>query len=406
MLNASTNALQDPNRRRLFIGMLLVAGIICVGALWKVASSSDLGEGDFTAYWSAAYLVHQGQSPYDQPSMMEVQHTLTNLSVGTITAWNPPTLFVFLLPLGWLPFFTAKSVWFVANVIMLLAIAVMLTRLYLPPRPLLIAAFCVFVVLLPQALLGVAMGQVTFLVVLGVVTSLTLIKREQWFWAGFALILTTIKPHLVILVIPYLLLYALYRRRWQLWLGLFCAGLLCMIILFVFRPPWIIDLAGILHIAPVNWATPTIGGFLSFFHITEIMRYLFVIFLPLAWFLSRPQVTMPVEAVVALLIILTVPTTFFGWSYDQTILTIPIAQLFGWLAASSRNSTKIAGVAAILIVTLLTWSHRILTTSDVYYVWIPLAWAAVYGVYFIARALNVESTTAQIGIGQGALKPQ
>ena len=101
---------------------------------------------------------------------------------------------------------------------------------------------------------------------------------------------------------------------------------------------------------------------------------------------------------VALLIIITVPTTFFGWSYDQTILAIPIAQLFGWIALSSRNTTKLLGGAAIVLVVLLSWTHRILTTSDVFYLWIPLVWAVVYGVYFARRALGLNTESAQPGI--------
>jgi len=401
MASNVTSAPPNVNRQRLLIGSLALAAVICVGVLWKVASTDGLGEGDFTAYWAAVYLLHEGQSPYDQPAMMAVQQTLVSSNGYVITAWNPPTLFVFLLPLGWLSFLAAKSVWVAANVIMLFAIAAMLARLYLPPRPRVVVAFCVFVVLFPQALIGVVMGQVTFLVVFGLVACLTLIKHDQWFWAGFALILTTIKPHMVILAVVYILLYALYRRRWQLWLGLLSAGLFCMLILFLFRPEWIMDLAGILHIAPVNWATPTIGGFVSYFHITEILRYLFVVFLPLAWFLSRPQSTMSVLASVALLTVLTVPTTFFGWSYDQTILTIPIAQLFGWLAVSSRNTTKIAGTAMILLITILTWTHHIFTTNDVYYVWIPLTWATVYFVYFITRESRVKPAAPEAVLDPG-----
>ena len=62
--------------------------------------------------------------------------------------------------------------------------------------------------------------EATFLVLLGLVCSMILIRKEQWFWAGASLILTTVKPHMALLAVPYLLLYISYRRKWQGWLGL------------------------------------------------------------------------------------------------------------------------------------------------------------------------------------------
>jgi hypothetical protein len=256
----------------------------------------------------------------------------------------------------------------------------MLGRLYLPEGQRAFVAFCLFVILFPQALVAVTMGQVTFLVLLGVVGSLVLIKREHWFWAGAVLILTSIKPHMVILSVPYLLLYLAYRRRWQAWLGLVCAGLLCILILFLFRPLWVTDFMGLLKIAPVNWATPTIGGLASSLHLTESIRYIILLLFPLVWVLSRPKTRMNVETSVALLTVLTVPATFFGWSYDQSILLIPIAQIFGWLLHSSTSATKIGVIVAIMAAVVLNWIQRIVTTDEVYYLWIPLFWAVIYGI--------------------------
>ena len=113
-------------------------------------------------------------------------------------AWNPPTLFVFLLPLTWLSFIQAKYAWLLVNLTMIVTSAIRLVNIYLPVRkPKHILVILLFVMIFPPVLAGIFMGQVTFLVFFGLVFCITLIKKEKWFWAGASLILTTIKPHLV-----------------------------------------------------------------------------------------------------------------------------------------------------------------------------------------------------------------
>jgi hypothetical protein len=224
------------------------------------------------------------------------------------------------------------------------------------------------------------MGQITFLVFLGVVACMALIKKEQWFWAGAILILTTVKPHIAILSVIYLLIHMAQNRRYQGWAGLTLAGMTCAAVLFIFRPAWVNDLAGILAIAPVNWATPTIGGMLSYLHITEAGRYLLVIFLPLPFLLAKYPQKFSMEFSVAVLTLITIPTTFYGWSYDQTILLIPIAQVIGWVSHLKNKIFNIWIAIAIGAAFFISYFQRAVTTNDLYYLWIPLFWLLVFWV--------------------------
>ena len=208
--------------------------------------------------------------------------------------------------------------------------------------------------------------------------SLFFIKREQYFWAGFCLILVTVKPHLVILPVIYLLLNFLrYEYRKGL-LGLFTSGVLCLILLFLIRPTWILDLKVLLSIAPVNWLTPTIGGLLSYLRITEAGRYIVVILFPLALYLSL-QKHLEMTQVIPFLVLLTVPFTFFGWSYDQCILLIPIAQMLGWLAESQQSVHKFVLFFLMGLILILNLVHRVVNSDDLYYLWVPVAWGLIYG---------------------------
>lgn len=377
-----------PSTRTWFIGLLaLLLTLFFVSSLWSLASTTDFGESDFRIYWSAAYLLSRGENPYNIESIKEVQQTQTHaISNEAIMAWNPPFLFLFLLPLAWLPFVTAKFAWLLVNLAILITAGFFLVGLYLnTASPRVKLAFLILAIGFPAAITGLFMGQVTFLVFWGLVACMTLIKKEQWFWAGAILIMTTIKPHMVALAVLYVLVYMAYQRQYKGWLGLGVAGLAGLAILLLFRSDLISNLVGETSVASGRWATSTIGGLLSYLGITEAGRFLILLFVPLPFYLAKHPEKFSMEFSVALLTLITVPTTIFGWSYDQTILLIPIAQVFSWLTASKY---KLAITACILCITAANYIQRVLPINEVFYVWFPLLWWLIFGLAWRSTLLT------------------
>ena len=372
--------------RTWLFGCLAALAVLFAGRLvWDLASTTDFGESDFKIYWSATYLLSRGQNPYSIESIKSILQALPHSTpVADIMAWNPPFLFVVLLPLAWLPFAAAKFLWLLINILIILTAALMLVNIYLQAAsPQLRLAFLSFAIIFPAAITGLYMGQVTFLVFWGLVASMALLRKEQWFWAGAVLILTTIKPHMVILPVLYVLLYMAYRGKYSGWAGLAAAGFVSLAILLAFRSDLLTNVMGETSVASGRWATSTVGGLLSYLKITEAGRFLILLFLPLPVFLARYPERFNRELSVALLTLITVPTTIFGWSYDQTILLIPIAQVFGWLPNLKDRAAIIGGIAAV---TLLSYVQRVLPINEVYYVWIPLVWWLIFGVTWRSAA--------------------
>jgi Glycosyltransferase family 87 len=277
-----------------------------------------------------------------------------------------------------MPFIAAKFAWLLTSILIVLTAGLLLTAIYMPTAPPGIRlAFLVFSIIFPAVITGLYMGQVTFLVFWGLVACLFLIKKEQWFWAGAALILTTVKPHMVVLPVLYLLVYMARRRKFQGWAGLAVAGFVCLAILLLLSPDLADNLIGETAVASGHWATSTIGGVLSYLGVTEAARYLILLLLPLPFLLAKYSDRFSIEFSVALLTLITVPTTIYGWSYDQTILLIPIAQVFSWL---TRSKNKLAISALIVCVMALNYFQRVLPLNEVYYVWVPLVWWFIFGI--------------------------
>jgi hypothetical protein len=350
-----------------------------VVSLWDITFHTHFGEMDFMGYWSSTYLLYHGENPYSVDLMTAIQQTQVHSTLdATIRSWNPPVLFVFLMPLAWMSFTSAKFVWLLVSLVLIITAGLMLTRIYLSPAfPGVKLIFLVFVVGFPAVVAGLYMGQVTFMVFWGLILCLTLVRKEQWFWAGAALILTAIKPHLTVLSVLYLLVHMAKRRQWQGWIGLALTGTACLIVLFLFRPSLLRDFQGAFAVASVPWATSTIGGLLSYLGFSGLLRYLIFLLLPLPFLLAKYSETFSPELSVALLTLITVPTTFYGWSYDQTILLIPIAQVFGWLP---RLRYKWPIIAMIVCAIVINYYQRLLVINDTYYVWVPLFWWVIFAV--------------------------
>lgn len=363
----------------IFGGLIVLLALFILFSLWNIASTTDFGESDFMIYWAATYLIRDGQNPYNLELIKEIQAAQIHWKPEVHTmAWNPPFLFLFLLPFAWMPFLVAKFAWLITSLLIVITAAWMLIHIYMKdasPRAKL--TFVAFAVAFPAVITGLYMGQVTFLVFWGLVASLFLIKKEQWFWAGAALILTSIKPHIVVLAGIYIVVYMARQRKYQGWAGLAITSMVGFAVLLILAPNLISNLMGETSVASGRWATSTIGGLLSYWNITEAARFLFVILLPLPFYMAMHPEKFSVEFSIALLTLINLPTTFYGWSYDQTILLIPIAQIFSWL---SRSKYRASIIALILAALAFNYFQRVLPLNEVYYVWVPLAWWMIFGI--------------------------
>jgi hypothetical protein len=96
------------------------------------------------------------------------------------------------------------------------------------------------------------------------------------------------------------------------------------------------------------------------------------------------------EFSVALLTLITVPVTFFGWSYDQTILLIPIAHIFNMASRVNHKLFNICLAIAILSALVFNYWQRLMNTNDVYYVWVPLFWCLIFGLTWYLHTKKLE----------------
>jgi hypothetical protein len=251
-------------------------------------------------------------------------------------------------------------------------------------------------ILFLPTLTAIYMGQVNTLVYFGLALTLFCQQKGRHTLAGAALAITLLKPHLVYLTVPILLLQALTNRRWRFLIGFGSMLLALTGITFLLRPSFLTEYITTMAGGNLlNWATPTLGGVLGTTVGWQEARLMGLGILPLAlwwWWCNRNRIPFPILVQITLLI--SVITAPFGWGYDAIVLLIPILQIAVWLAEGRfALQTTWFLVAALLLTDALAFVQRSVMQSEVEVFWLPLAIMAIYLTAYHLR--NKELIVAQ-----------
>lgn len=368
--------------------VLILLLLLTVVLLFPVTLPSGAGDMDLQAYWGSAYLFAHGQDFSDYKALGDVQRTLANRTRSdTQYAWFFPTGNVILLPFAFLPFTRVVYYWLILNVVIffystLLAWEGPDKRVWIP----LVAVFS-----FALTLISLIFGQINSLVVLGLALFLKFSKSGKPYLAGASLVLTTIKPHLVIITLPILFLDLLRKKEWKTLIGFFIALLFCFIVLFVFYPPWMQSFWKVLFsgMSTVR-ETPTINGLLVLIDKFTIGKLLWIITLigGIVWWWVRGQ-NWGRRAFIDISVAVGLIVSPIGWSYDQVMLIFPILSLLAWAVSGQLPKRTSRMVIAVLISgNIAAYYLRTFTPSDVWFFWVPMV---VLGLYLTAQKQKLKA---------------
>ncbi len=323
------------------IVLLLIAGQSV--AVYHVFTSKFPGGNDFYVRWLGGreYLLH-GTNPFDRSVAEKAQRAM----FGRLTrpedkdeayfAYPLYTLYFF-WPLSLLPYAWAQAIWMTLLQFMLLGSTVLAMRLarWEPPSWLLVATI-LWGIFFYNGARAILLGQFSILVGLALFLALLSIEQRRDGWAGVCLAVTTIKPQMVFLVLLFLLLWALVRRRWRI-IGSFAAalvGLVASSMLLV--PSWPLDFVrnAIAYSDYVAFGTP-LENLLDYFlpaHVTGVLyvtlsALFFVTLLPGWWLALRGRAGAYTWAVLSTLVVGSL-ITFRSATTNQVILYLPLFFFF------------------------------------------------------------------------------
>jgi hypothetical protein len=371
--------------------LLVVLAAALVGVLAVAVSAEGVGEPDFLVYWSAARLLASGNNPYDPVALQSLQKR-TRPERGqeygrAFASWNPPWLLVALLPFGLLPFDSAVPAWMLCNVALIAAASVLTWRMVARSSDkrgiLLVVTVCLWS---GPALSAIVLGQVSSLGLVGLVLGARWLHSGRDRLAGAALLLATIKPHVVYLVLFVFMLWVIRHRRWQVVCGMIAAVAISMAILWARFPPWAsayFDLLTEHRSMLFKYATSTIGGLAYALWGTHAFRFAGLLLLPSAAYLARIADSLGWLTAMNVALLVSVPLALYGFNADQVVLLPAILQIISWLwrrELSARWAWVIGGGLTVVCVASLA----MLAVSYRYCYWFALLPLALAGLYAVA----------------------
>lgn len=234
----------------LMVLIILLVIVVLVGITWTnySFSSQNPGGNDFLARWNGArFWIMEGVNPYDS-SVSEAAQRLIYGRLARSEAREdvahfiyPLTSMVFFAPFGLMEYQLARALWMTLLEVSLILMAVVSIRMVgFKVNPIMMAVIAFFSVGWYHGLRTVIVGQFAGLNAFLISAAIYFIvkKNPNDTWAGALLALTTSKPQMVFILIPFILLWALSVRRYNIIRGFvfMLAGLLIVSLIFI--PDW------------------------------------------------------------------------------------------------------------------------------------------------------------------------
>ena len=230
----------------------LVAGVLLGLSIanYRLAVQAP-GGNDFLARWVGAnqWLVH-GLDPYSPQVSLEAQTLIygrpAEREAGEDVAHFAYPLFsmLFFGPFGLIPYPLARALWMTLLEVALPVVAILSIRICgWKPSPWIQRVMILFSVLWYHGFRAVILGQFAVLEALLIIGALLAIQRRQDPVAGVLLALTLSKPQMAVLLIPFVLLWAVSTRRLQILAWGIGTMLLLLIASLALIPSW-----------PTEWA--------------------------------------------------------------------------------------------------------------------------------------------------------
>lgn len=246
MAQAAWNNLVVPRGRVIAVIPFVVVVYLLLAFVAYSAFTSQIPSGnDFYPRWKGTRsLLLEGKDPYSDEVTLAIQQGVYGRPAtedeDQVAFAYPLYVSLFVLPFSLFPYAQAQALWLSALILLTLGSVIVVPRTL--DWRLSLAGFtalslwCVF--FYPTAR-SIVLGQVSIVVLLLLAVALWAMQQRHAFLAGCSLALATIKPQMVFLVIPFLLLIALRRKNYR----LAAAFLAVMAILLFFSslvlPSWL-----------------------------------------------------------------------------------------------------------------------------------------------------------------------
>jgi hypothetical protein len=342
---------------------------------------------DFAEYWAAGRLNLAGGNPYDPAAMLHEQRGIGWSLPSAVMMYNPPWTLPLVTLFAVLPFQVARSVWLPIQLLLTLWCATRLWVMYGgAPRHAVRAA--ALALLWMPTVVALRMGQLSPLILLGLVGFLWSLSRRRELAAGVFFGLTAVKPQLVALVWIVFLLWTAAERRWRVFSGAALSVGGAALTAFLMNPDAFPDYARLMtsHPPTLAFESPNIATVLRIAvgSASDWPQYVptaigAVLVAGLWW--RRRQDWDWTHEMPWLVILSCLLTSYGGWPFDLVVLLIPILAEAARLVRVSATSGAAMGAGAFCLISSVALALHAAHVPQAAFLWIVPSVA--FGLYLL-----------------------
>jgi hypothetical protein len=230
----------------IFLVLIIVAALVGLTWINYRFSVQNPGGNDFLARWMGARKwLMEGISPYDPRVNLATQEMIYGHPADPERGEElshfvyPLTSMVFFAPFGFLDYLPARAAWMTVLELSLVGLVLVSMRLVQwKPKPVWTISLILFGLLWYHGVRTIILGEFAPIEALLVAGTLYLIFEEKDVGAGILLALSTSKPPMAFLIIPFTLIWAYSRHRFSLIWSFFAAFLGLFALSLIFIPNW------------------------------------------------------------------------------------------------------------------------------------------------------------------------
>ena len=288
-----------------------------------LALSPPDGMRDFVEYWAASRLLVHGGNPYSPVELLPLQQAAGWSGAAPLLMWNPPWTFLFTLPFGLLNVVIGQFLWLVAQVILILFSARQLWAIYSESAPSYRMSWVLAFSFVPTVF-ALIIGQITPLILAGVSLFLYSEKEQRPWIMSFALVILSIKPHLLYLFWMVAALWVFQKHQRRVISGVAVMGAVAALMPLLFDPriysQYLVLYQNSQVLRPMDWAAPTLRNVMKMFlHVDQPWAQFSPTIIGISWALyywQRHRHEWIWRERLPLIILISVASSFFVWTYE------------------------------------------------------------------------------------------
>ena len=337
-------------------------------------TSQVAGANDFYSRWHGARaLLLEGRNPYGLDVTEEIQPIIgiDPEQVGRGGFNYPLHVIFFFWPLVYLSYDWTQAIWW--TVVLWFAIAstiVLLQWLDAKPKPRQLLTFLLVALTFYPITRSIFLGQFTIHVLFFLSLALLLLKNRRDFWAGIILSAASIKPQMLILVFPWLLIWAVTQKRWRFIQGLLLGGAVFLAASMALMPRWPLAFLEDTHryrqfsggYTPLEFLVSYLWPKAPDLIWQTLAAILIVIMLGVWWKNWKDRSDTAFNRALFWTIVVQILVTFQTGTTNQVLLLIP---LLVWINSAQQPQWKIQPVmVAVTLTWILTWVIFLMTFKE------------------------------------------